>query len=66
MNVEDDISYHTETAQVHAELVRLDFSQDFVHFRSTLLWAFRCRAVQMHLYIHACTPLCWLKNRSCC
>ena len=53
MNAEDDVYYRTETARVHAELVRLDLSVAPRHPRETLLWAFLCRAVQTLLYIHA-------------
>ena len=49
---------------VHTEPVRLDVSQDRAYPRWTLLWAFRCRALQTQLYIHACTPLYFLKNQS--
>ena len=50
MNAEDDVYYRTETARVHAELVRLDLSVELLHPRETLLWAFLCRAMQ-----HCCT-----------
>ena len=66
MNAEDDVYYRTETARVHAELVRLDLSVALRHPRETLLWAFLCRAVQTLLYIHACTPIYCLKSRALC
>ena len=66
MNAEDDVYYRTETARVHAELVRLDLTDVLKHPRETLLWAFLLRAIQTHLYIHACTPLYCLKNRRSC
>ena len=31
MNAEDDVYYRTETARVHAELVRLDLSVKLLH-----------------------------------
>ena len=66
MNAEDDVYYHTETARVNAELVRLDLDQDFRWPRLTLLWAFLLRAVQTLLYIHACTVRYCLKNSASC
>ena len=66
MNAEDDVYYRTETARVHAELVRLDLSVELRYLRETLLWAFLCRAVQTLLYIHACTPVYCLTNRAAC
>ena len=61
-----DCYYRTETDRVHAELVRLDLSVQLRYPRETLLWAFRCRAVQTLLYIHQCTPVYCLKNRASC
>ena len=66
MNAEDDVFYRTETARVHAELVRLDLSVELLHPRETLLWAFLRRAVQKLRHINACTPIYCLKNRASC
>ena len=55
MNAEDDVHYRTETARVHAELVRLDLS---VALRPLA----RRGAVQTLLYIHACTLVYCFKN----
>lgn len=66
MNAEDDVYYRNDTVRVHAELVRLDLSVELRYPRETLLWAFLCRAVQTLLYIHACTPVCCLKNMASC
>ena len=66
MNAEDDVYYRTETARVLAELVRPQLPQAGAHQRDVLLWAFLLRAIQTHLYVHACTRLYCLKNRSSC
>ncbi len=66
MNKEDDVYYRTETARVLAELVRPVLADDGQPKREVLLWAFLLRAIQTHLYVHACTPLYCLKNRASC
>ena len=67
MNAVDDVYYRTETARVHAELVRLDLSVALRHPRETLLLSFPCSAVQTLLNIHARAPMYCLKHKdSCC
>ncbi len=66
MNTEDDVYHRTETARVHAELVRLRLDEPLLHPRMTLLFAFLLRAKQTLLYIHSCTSLYCMKNRSSC
>ena len=53
MNAEDDAYFRTETARVHAELVRFSMQGDIKHPRETLLWAFLMRAIQSRA-VHAC------------
>ena len=67
-NAEDDVYYKAEMARIIAELVRpLPLaSTTGEKEREQNLWAFLLRAIQTHLYIHACTPLYCLKNRASC
>ena len=67
-NAEDDVYYKAEMARIIAELVRpLPLSNTTSEMeRDHNLWAFLLRAIQTHLYIHACTPLYCLKNRASC
>ena len=59
-----------EVARVNAELVRPVWCASSLaspeRRRQHLLWAFLLRAIQTHLYIHSCTFLCCMKNRSFC
>ena len=66
MNAEDDLYYRTETARVLAELVRPVQWECSARGRDLLLWAFLPRAVQTHLYMHACTALYCLHKRATC
>ena len=63
---EDDVYCRTEVARVHAELVRPLPVAGEAHAREVLLWGFLLRAIQTHMYIHACTPVYCLKNRASC
>ena len=66
MRKEDDVYWQTETARVLAELVRPLRPQSRAREREVLLWAFLLRAIQTHLYMHACTPRYCLLHRATC
>jgi len=64
--VEDDVYYKFEVARVLAQLVRPRRVAPGPRARDILLWGFLLRTIQTHLYVHSCTPLYCLKNRSSC
>ena len=63
---EDHVYCHFHMARINAQLVRPILGNSKVCDRQQLLWAFLLRSIQTLLYIHSCTLLYCLHNRSSC